>query len=141
MLHIKKIRPLRTNILVTGECFEKDYLEEGIIQFKAGDLKPWQKVLAVGEEVNKECESVNVGDMVMIDLSRYAVKKYDKNSLQNDLGNNKIIEYIIPWVQTENDLGESVNHLLISRSDISYVFEGYEKDEPQIEIVQKNIII
>ena len=125
MLHIKKVKPLHNNIVTTAERFDKDVKERGIIISKKGDLKVWQTVVAVGNLVS----GINVGDKVMIDFRAYAVKKYDKNSLQNDLDNNPTLTYALNWVNMDNEKGEPTDYLFLSDRDIMYVFEGEEKEE------------
>ena len=137
MLHIKKIKPLFTSIITTGDKFEKDMTENGIITAKAGDLKLWQKVVAVGSSVR----DIKVGDMVMINPSHYAVKKYDKNSLQNDLDNNPTLSFKFNWVAVDDENGEPVPHLLLNDRDIEFVFEGEEKEESLIVPGNPKIIL
>lgn len=125
MLHIKKVKPLFTSIITTGDKFEKDYVESGFVTANKGDLKLWQKVVAVGSSVR----DIKVGDMVMINPSHYAVKKYDKNSIQNDLDNNPTLSFKFNWIYIDTEKGEQVPHLLLNDRDIDFVFEGEEKEE------------
>jgi hypothetical protein len=135
MLHIKKVKPLFTSIITTGDKFEKDYVENGFVTANKGDLKLWQKVIAIGSLVR----DIEVGDMVMINPAGYAKKKYNKNSLQNDLDNNPIITYEFPWVTIEEEEGVEKECLLLSDRDIQYVFEGEEK--PDLIIPGKKMLI
>lgn len=137
MLKIKKVRPMFTNILTTGDRFEKDMYSGGLIMAKKGDLKLWQTVVAVGSSVR----DINVGDKVMVNVENYAVKKYDKNSIQNDLDNNKIITFNFNWVTMDDEDGNPQDYLLLNDRDVMYVFEGEEVEEPQIEVPQKKIIL
>ena len=137
MIHIHKIKPLFTSIITTGDKFEKDMVEGGIIIAKKGDLKLWQKVIAIGSAVR----DIRVGDMVMINADHFAVKKYNKNSVQNDLDNNPVLTYKFNWVTIDNALGEPQECLLINDRDVEYVFEGEERDEPLILPGKKNIIL
>lgn len=125
MLHIKKVKPLHNNIVTTAERFDKDVKEHGLIVSKKGDLKVWQTVLAVGNFI----QEIKVGDKVMIDFRGYAVKKYDKNSLQNDLDNNPTITFALNWVTIDDKNGKPQDCLLLTDRDIMYVFEGEEKEE------------
>lgn len=129
MLHIKKIKPLFTSVVTTADKFEKDMTSGGLIIAKKGDLKVWQKVIAIGSSVR----DINVGDMVMINVDHYAVKKYDKNSLQNDMDNNVTIRYAFNYVDLYDDRGNAQECLLLNDRDILYSFEGEE--------VEDNIII
>lgn len=135
MLHIRKIRPMFTSVLTTGDKFESDMTDKGILVAKKGDLKLWQKVIAIGSLVR----DIEVGDMVMINPAGYAKKKYNKNSLQNDLDNNPIITYEFPWVTIEEEEGVEKECLLLNDRDIQYVFEGEEK--PDLIIPGKKMLI
>ena len=135
MLHIRKIRPMFTSVLTTGDKFENDMTDKGILVAKKGDLKLWQKVIAIGSLVR----DIEVGDMVMINPAGYAKKKYNKNSLQNDLDNNPIITYEFPWVTIEEEEGVEKECLLLNDRDIQYVFEGEEK--PDLIIPGKKMLI
>lgn len=125
MLHVTKIKPLFNHILVTADKFEKDMTQNGVIIAGKGDLKLWQKVIAVGSIVR----DVKVGDMVMIIPDNFAVKKYNKNSVQNDLDNNPVLSYNFPFETIDNEKGEPEEYLYISDKDIRYVFEGTEKED------------
>lgn len=125
MLHIKKIKPLFTSIVTTADKFDKDMIEGGIIVAKKGDLKLWQKVVAVGTVVR----GIEVGDMVMINAANYAVRKFSKDSIQNDLDNNPTLSYAFNWVTLDDEKGNPKDHLLLQDRDVLYVFEGEEKDD------------
>lgn len=139
MLHIKKIKPLFTSIVTTGDRFEKDLVQGGLIVASKGDLKLWQRVLYKGDTVR----GIEAGDMVMINVDNYAVKKYDKNSIQNDLDNNRIITYNFNWVTIDDEEGNPQECLLINDRDVLYAFEGEERDDPErmIEVPGKKRII
>lgn len=137
MLHIKKIKPLFTSVVTTGDRFEKDFTEGGLIIANKGDLKLWQKVLFVGNSVR----DIKPGDMVMINVTNYAVKKYSKNSIQNDMDNNPVLNYNFKWITLDKDNGSTQECLLLNDRDIEYVFEGEEKDEPLIAVNDKKLII
>lgn len=136
MLHIKKIKPLFTSIVTTGDRFEKDFTQGGLIVAKKGDLKVWQKVIAIGSSVR----DINVGDMVMINIANYEVRKYSKDSIQNDLDNNPKIRYNFNWVTIDDKDGNPMDCLLLNDRDILYSFEGEEKDEV-IKIPKKKVIL
>lgn len=127
MLHIKKIKPLFTSVITTCDRYDKDIHKGGIIEEgkTAGSLKLYQKVLAIGDTVR----GISVGDLVMINLANYVVMKYDKNSLQNDLDNNKKVRINLPIVEMDDEEGNPTDCLLLNDRDIQYVFEGYEEDE------------
>ena len=100
-------------------------IDGGIIIARKGDLKLWQKVIAIGSAVR----DINVGDMAMINVEHFMVKKYDKNSIQNDLDNNPTIGYHFNWVTIDDENNEPQECLLLNDRDIQYVFEGEERDD------------
>ena len=131
MINIKKIKPLFTTIITTGNKFDKDVYEKGIITSKKGDLKMWQTVLAIGESVR----GIEVGDTVMIDSTHFAVRKYDPNSVKNDMGMNKITGYVFDWVTVEGK-----ECLKIDNRDVLFVCEVEEVEESPILQPDKKII-
>lgn len=137
MLHITKIKPMFTNLLVTKEVFDKDMCEGGVIVANKGDMKLWQTVLAVGPAIR----DIKVGDKVMLRLDDYAVKKYSKDSLQNDMDNNPIITWNLPFETIEDDKGNSIECLYIKDRDVKFVFEGEERDDTLILPEKKKFVI
>ena len=128
MLHITAIKPLFTGILTTGEKYEEDMRDNGIIVANKGDLKLYQIVIAVGPSVR----DIKEGDKVMIDPSAYARRKYSKDSIQNDMNNNPVMEWHFPWVVVDDEKGNPQDCLLLNDRDIKFVFEGEEKKESLI---------
>lgn len=137
MLHITKIKPVFNHLLITADKFNKDMIQAGVIVANKGDLKLWQKVIAVGSAVR----DVKVGDMVMIDPMKYAVRKYNKNSVQNDLDNNPVLTYNFPFETVDNEKGEPQDCLYITEDAVKYAFEGKEKEEALITPGKKQFII
>lgn len=135
MLHIKKIKPLFTKVLTTGDKYEEDMLTKGIIVANKGDLKLYQKVLAIGTSVR----DIQVGDTVMINPRNYAVMKYDPNSIKGDMDMNKVVKWNLPWVTIDDENGKPKECLLLNDRDIEFVFEGEEKSETII--VEDNKIL
>ena len=132
MLHIKKIKPLFTSVIVTGNKFEEDAIDRGIVIAQQGDLKLWQTVVATGSSVR----DIKVGDKVMINIDNFAVKKYSKDSIQNDMDNNPVTNYKLNWVTMENEKGKEEPYLLMDERDLLYVFEG-EEEKP----IKSNLIL
>lgn len=139
MLKIKTIKPLFTSIVTTGDKFEKDVTVGGIIQQdqKKGDLKLYQKVLAVGSAVR----DIKIGDMVMINPIAYVRKKYPKESVQNDMDNNPTLSINIPTVPVTDEKGNTQECLLLTDRDIQFVFEGEEVNESIIIPEKKKLIL
>lgn len=137
MLHITKIKPVFNHLLITADKFDKDMIQAGVIIANKGDLKLWQKVIAIGSAVR----DVKVGDMVMIDPMKYAVRKYNKNSVQNDLDNNPVLTYNFPFETIDDEKGEPQDCLYITEDAVKYAFEGKERDEALITPGKKQFII
>lgn len=137
MLHVTKIKPLFDHLLITADRFDKDMIHNGVIVAGKGDLKLWQTVVAVGSVVR----DIKVGDKVMINPNDFAVKKYNKNSVQNDLDNNPVITYNFPFETVDNEKGNPKDYLYISDRNVKYVFEGIEKDDSLILPGKPKLII
>lgn len=113
-----------TGIVTTMDKYveSKDSSEGGIIdlsKIKMG-VKEYQKVLAVGSSVR----NVAVGDLVCINPSRYAVKKYEQNSMKADMDEhyNSVIRYNFNVV-----LLDDIECLLLDERDIDFVINEYEE--------------
>lgn len=137
MLHVTKIKPLFDHLLITADKFEKDMVHNGVILAGKGDLKLWQTVVAVGSVVR----DIKVGDKVMINPNDFAVKKYNKNSVQNDLDNNPVLTYNFPFETVDDEKGEPKDYLYISDRNVKYVFEGTEREESLILPGKKKLIL
>ena len=137
MLHVTKIKPLFDHLLITADRFDKDMIHNGVIVAGKGDLKLWQTVVAVGSVVR----DIKVGDKVMINPNDFAVKKYNKNSVQNDLDNNPVITYNFPFETVDDENGNPKDYLYISDRNVKYVFEGIEKDDSLILPGKPKLII
>lgn len=125
MLHIKDIKPRYTQVLTTGDKYEEDMKSGGVIVAYKDSLKLYQKVIAVGNMV----KDIEPGDTVMLDYSAYEVKRYDKNSLQNDLDNNKTIRLDLPWVTMDDEEGNPQSYLLMDDRDIKFKCSVEETNE------------
>ena len=133
-LNIKKIRPMFNQVICTMDKYtEQDSKIGSIIDVSKvqNPIKEYQKVIAVGPMV----KNVNVGDLVMINPKRYEVKKYDDNSLKNDLvSQTKVIKYNFNVIVLDH-----VKYLLVQDNDIDFVIEEYEEEEePKSDIVVPN---
>lgn len=137
MLHVTKIKPLFDHLLITADRFDKDMIHNGVIVAGKGDLKLWQTVVAVGSVVR----DIKVGDKVMINPNDFAVKKYNKNSVQNDLDNNPVLTYNFPFETVDDEKGNLKDYLYISDRNVKYVFEGIEKDDSLILPGKPKLII
>lgn len=128
-MKINKIKPLFNRILVTADKYEDDIIENGIIRTTKGTLKEYQKVLAVGSAVR----DIKVGDLVLINPIRYAIKKHREGSLKDGvITDNPVVSYNFNLVE----VGDKINILLYD-SDIDYIIEDYEEDKPSMIIKPK----
>jgi len=128
-MNIKKIKPLFSQVLVTKDVYTADETTGSLITKASGTVKEDQRVIAVGEFV----KCVKEGDLVHIDPRRYAVKKYQEDSVKADLMTNQTIGYDIPQVMIDGR-----NYLLIEDRDIKYVIEEFEEDKPDSGLIRPN---
>lgn len=118
---LKKIKPLYTRILTTMDMYvEQDVSSpSGIIdvsKLKKG-IKEYQTVIAIGTSVR----NVKVGDVVCINPDRYAVRQFDKNSVKNDIMENRVTKYNFNVVTVDG-----TDYLMLDEADIEFVVEEYE---------------
>jgi co-chaperonin GroES (HSP10) len=135
IMKVKAIKPLFNSIIVTAEKYEEDATKNGIIDAskQQGTLKENQMVIAVGSAVR----DINVGDRVNINPIRYAVKKYDKDSIRQDVaGGNPIVGYQFDFVEIN---GEEYLHL--QDRDINYVITAFEEEEVELPKQTSTIIM
>lgn len=125
---VKKIKPMFTAIVTTADMYKEPvYLPSGLIdatKTKQG-LKEYQRVVAVGPHVR----DINVGDLVCINPSAYAVRKYDKNSLKADMADvyNSVTTYNFKFIEMADG-----KYLSLTDRDIDFVVEEYDEvpDKP-----------
>lgn len=126
MIKVKKIRPLFNNIVTTAERYEDDVKVNGIVAIPKGELKEFQKVVAVGDSVR----GVKPGDLIKIKLDRYMRKRHQAGSFQAEVvEDNPVIEVMLPRV-----LVDDVEHLALCDQDVDYVIEEWE-DEPEVSSI------
>lgn len=136
MLKINKIKPMSTRMVVTGDRFEEDMYNNGLIENKKGDLKTYQTVLEVGPMVR----NVKPGDKVVINFMHYAILEHDPNSVKADMGMQKIKKFAFNWVELY-DGDEKKDCLYIDEQDIIYAYEGKEVQGSKLITPEKQIII
>lgn len=132
-VNVKKIRPLYSSIVTTMNKYEEDEYNGSLIDSTKtkGTLKEYQKVVAVGDFVH----NIQVGDLVCINPSRYAVKKHKEGSLKDGVvTDNPVITYNFNVVELNG-----VPHLLLSDRDIEFVVEEY--DETSIIVPEEKKLI
>lgn len=132
MLKIKSIKPMFDSLITTMNKYEEDSFENGVIVKQAGSLKEYQKVIAVGPAVR----NIEVGDMVMINPTRYAKMKHNEGSLKNGvITDNPVIGYEFKTVTINDE-----ECLYLQSTDIMYSFEG-EEIEDKKDDKKSNLII
>lgn len=136
-INIKKIRPMFNQVICTMDTYSDDEVKkDGLVDVKRiqNPIKEFQRVVAVGNMVRE----IQVGDMVMINPTRYGKTKHGPNSLRADIeGDNPVVEYKFNVIELDH-----VKHLLLTSQDIDFVIEEYEEEAPPSDIIEvKNEII
>ena len=117
MLKIKQIVPMFNRILVTCDKYEEDVIEGGIVRITAGTIKEYQKVISVGSTVR----GIEEGDLVLINPTRYAIKKHKEGSLKDGVvSDNPVISYNFNFVEINNNIC-----ILLYDQDIDYIIKDY----------------
>jgi co-chaperonin GroES (HSP10) len=137
MIVLKKVKPMFTSLITTAEKYEADLKTSGgiIDTTKAGTLKEYQTVLAVGPDVR----GVKVGDLICINPANYAVRKYDKSSTKEAMTEhyNAVIGYNFNFIEINNELC-----LKLRDSDIDFIVEEFDDvEEPDNQTNKSNLII
>jgi hypothetical protein len=123
MLKLRRIKPVGCQVLVTENLYGWDDFDEvGLIIHKKGDLKPYQEVIAVGDDV----KFVKPGDVVEINYFKYCSFEDDPNSIKVN-GTNKIVNIHLNEVEMTGENDEPVTCFLIDQRDIKYILEDYDE--------------
>ena len=140
MLRIKEIKPLFSQVLVTENLYGwDDKNEAGVITNTKGDIKHYQTVLAVGDDV----KFVKPGDTVVINFYKYARFKNDPNSLKA-MADNPIVELRLDEVELIDKDGDPIRCFLIDQRDIKYVLTDYEEvaynSKDELQKIKKPVV-
>lgn len=130
MITVKKIKPLFNRIVVTADKYDENVMVGGIIDgSKSNTIKEYQKVVAVGTTVR----DIKVGDVVLINPTRYAVRKHQEGSLKDGIiTDNPVTQYNFNIIELDGK-----QNLLLFDSDIDYVLEDYEESPDAVsKIIQ-----
>ena len=123
MLRIKEIKPMGCQVLVTENLYGwDDFDESGLIIHKRGDLKLYQEVIAVGDDV----KYVKPGDVVAINFYKYCEFKNSENSVKVN-GLNEIVAIHLNEVEMVDTEGEPVTCILIDFRDIQYILKDFDE--------------
>lgn len=121
-LKIKKIKPLFNSIITTFDKYVEPALIAGTSIIDANKtkngVKEYQKVIAVGSVVR----DIKPGDMVCINPSNYAVRKFAENSMKAGMQEykNDVVGYNFNVVIMDDQ-----EYLLLSDRDIDFIIEEY----------------
>ncbi len=117
------IKPVGCQVLVTENLYGwDDFDEAGLIINKRGDLKSYQEVIAVGDDV----KWVKPGDVVAINFYKYCVFENDENSVKVN-GSNKIVDIRLNEIELTDANDEIVTCFLIDQRDIKYILTDFEE--------------
>lgn len=125
MLKVNSIKPLFNKIVTTCNTYSNDKTKGGIIVKTDGTIKEYQRVEAVGSTVR----DIKVGDLVMINPTRYIVSNHREKrdeSLKGVIGDELTLGVNFPIVE----YGDK-RHLLINDQDIDYIIDGEEVEDEQ----------
>ena len=134
MLKINKIKPLFNRLLVTADKYEKDVVKGGVVVITAGTLKEYQRVLSVGSTVR----DIKEGDLVLVNPTRYAVRKHREGTLKDGIiTDNPITSYNFNLIE----VGGKVCILLYDQ-DIDYIVEDCEEiPDDSLILPDKELIV
>lgn len=120
MLKIKEIKPLTNKVLTTCELYEGIDNNDIIDSSKEeGAIREYQTVIACGPMVR----DVKVGDLVVINPTRYQVMKHKEGSLKDGIiTDNPVIGYNFPILEIDDE-----PRLYIYDSDIDFVITEFEE--------------
>ncbi len=119
----EEVKPVFTGVVTTCDMWEAMGEKDGLLDTdkQQGTVKPHQKVIAVGDS----CRNVKVGDLVVINPSRFAIRQYADNSLKDGIvKENVTIGYNFPIIEVNEK-----PCLLLTENDISYIIEKYKEVE------------
>lgn len=123
MLELRKIKPIGCQVLVSENLYGwDDFDESGLIIHKRGDIKSYQEVIAVGDDV----KFVKPGDVVEVNLYKYAVFKEDPNSIKA-MEDNPIVGLRLNEVEMIGENNESVTCMIIDQRDVKYILEDFKE--------------
>lgn len=123
MLELKMIKPVGCQVLITENLYGwDDFNDGGILIHKRGDLKHYQEVIAVGDDV----KFVKPGDTVAVNFYKYCQFENDENSIKVN-GSNKIVSINLNEIEMVDKDGEPVTCVLIDQRDIQYILTDFRE--------------
>lgn len=138
MIKLKSVTPRFNKVITTMRRYTDDDFK-GLIKdyrYVINSVKEFQTVLAIGPMVR----DIKVGDIVMINPTRYTKMKHEDGSLKDGvISDNMTVSYNFPTIDLN---GEEC--LAITDQDIDYIiddFEVVEEEKSDIYIPPKKDII
>ena len=133
MLIVKELKPLYTNIVTTmNKYVEAQYIPGTQIidtNTVSGGIKEYQKVVAVGSSVR----DIKVGDVVVIDPTRYGIRQHQAGSLKDGvITDNPITTFNFNVIEMNSE-----QYLLLQDRDIQYVVSKYELTDEDVDQLKK----
>lgn len=123
MLKLRRIKPIGCQVLVTMNLYGwDDFDEAGLVIHKRGDIKSYQEVISVGDDV----KFVKPGDVVAINFYKYCSFENDPNSIKVN-GTNNIVSMHLDEVEMTGENDEPVSCFLIDQRDVKFVLEDFEE--------------
>ena len=123
MLELKMIKPVGCQVLITENLYGwDDFNDGGILIHKRGDLKHYQEVIAVGDDV----KFVKPGDTIAVNFYKYCQFENDENSIKVN-GSNKIVSINLNEIEMVDKDGEPVTCVLIDQRDIQYILTDFRE--------------
>lgn len=132
MKKLIKVKPMFNRIITTMDTYETDQMVGGVIDARKtqGSLKEYQTVVAVGSTVR----DIEIGDVVAINPTRYAVMKHEDKSLKNGVIGDNLVKGFKFNTITINDK----EHLMLYDQDIDFIVEeSKEVEEPTRPVIIK----
>ena len=113
-------------VITTLDTYKGTETEGGIIVHKNGEVKEFQKVIALGPMATK---NISVGEMVYINPARYAKRKFKEGTLREDNVQemNPILGYAFNIININGQ-----DCLKLYDTDIEYVIEEMEEVEDDV---------
>lgn len=122
-IRVLKATPMFNGVITTCHQWEFDGESDGLIDTakSQGIVKPHQTVVATGSAAR----SVKVGDLVIIDPTRFVKMRYNEDSLKNNVvKENEIAGFDFPIININDE-----PHMLLTENDISYIVNEFEEFE------------
>lgn len=114
---------------LNGEPLNKVSTEVVTLGEFGNGLHSFQRVIAVGSFV----KDIKIGDIVKINLTKYAQMKYEEGSIKGSIQDmNSVISYNVPKIKLNG-----VEYLKLADNDVDFIvtdYEGKESEESEEDV-------